>query len=70
MHNLLTIIQPRLSLFINSMVGKLDPKSDERSLQVIKILDFYYSYLTKGSPAFAQPESLQQVISKILHSIE
>lgn len=48
MHSFLQVIHPKLNLFIDSIVSKLDQQNDEKSLDVVKLLDFYYSILSKG----------------------
>ena len=70
MTSLLTVLQPKIQLFIDSLLAKLDSTNDERCISVVKILDFYYSFLVKGNPQFVQPETLQHVMTQILRCIE
>jgi len=70
MHSLLTVLQPKLQLFIDSILAKLDSTNDEQCTSVVKMLDFYYSYLVKGNPQFVQPETLQHVLTQILRCIQ
>jgi hypothetical protein len=70
MLNFLATIQTKIVLFVDSILTNLDHKNDEQSLQVIKMLDFYYSILIKGRPEFANNECLMDVIAKTLVCIQ
>lgn len=69
MQSFLQVIQPKLNLFIDSLVVKLDQGNDEKALDIVKLLDFYYSILCKGHDSLADRETIQNVFSRILRRI-
>lgn len=69
MQNLLSALEKKLNLLIDSILAMLDPNKDEQCTAVLKILDFYYSILAKGKPQFVQPDLLEHVITQILKCI-